>query len=180
MAYGDHIDTGNQLVNTLYQELRKLARARLRRLRPGQTLQTTELVHEAYLRLQRKPGVRWNGKRHFFGAAAQAMRNILVESARRKGALKRGGDHVRVDVPISALADVAPWSAVRVLAVHQLLEGLRRSNPVHAEVVSLRVFGGLSLPEISEVMSLSLRTVERRWQAARAWLHTEMSTQMDA
>ena len=107
----------DELLLLLYQELRKLAHSKLRKLKPGQSLQTTDLVHEAYLRLRRRPDVQWNGKRHFFGAAAMAMRDIMVESARRKGALKRGGDQVQVDVPLSLLASPVAMATTDVLGV---------------------------------------------------------------
>jgi RNA polymerase sigma factor (TIGR02999 family) len=171
--------TDDELLITLYQELRKLAHARLRKLKPGQTLQTTELVHEAYLRLQRNPDVEWNGRRHFFGAAAMAMRDIMIEAARRKSAFKRGGDQVQVDVPLSLIAEASPMSAHELLCLHHTLEQMQTNHPEHAEVVSLHCFAGLSLHEVSEVMAISLRTVERRWRAARAWLFAQWTGDAD-
>jgi RNA polymerase sigma factor (TIGR02999 family) len=171
----EHLDDGNELLQTLYEELRKLAHARLRRLEPGQTLQTTALVHEAYLRLMRNGDERWNGKRHFFGAAAMAMRDILVESVRRKAALMRGGDHVRVDVPLSLVASASPLGPDELMSLHQALEAMQAVYPEHAEVVSLHCFAGLPLAEVSEIMAIPKRTIERRWRFARAWLHAHMT-----
>jgi RNA polymerase sigma factor (TIGR02999 family) len=125
----EHACDGNELLQTLYQELRALAHARMRRLAPGQTLQTTALVHEAYLRLMRNPDARWNGKRHFFGAAAMAMRDILVESVRHKAALMRGGDHVRVDISLSLVANASPLGPEEVLSLHQALEAMQAPFP---------------------------------------------------
>lgn len=173
----EHPDDGNDLLQTLYHELRKLAHARLRRLAPGQTLQTTALVHEAYLRLMKDGDQRWGGKRHFFGAAAVAMRDILVESARRKATFKRGGDHVRVDVPLALVANASPLGPDDLMGLHRSLEAMQAVYPEHAEVVSLHCFAGLPLAEVSEVMGVSKSTIERRWRSARAWLYTHMTSE---
>lgn len=157
----------------LYNELRKLAHARIRRMRPGETLQTTDLVHEAYIRLSNNPNYQWQSPRHFFGAAALAMRQILVDQARHRGARKRGGDQVRVDL-ITMPDQPAPLSTEAMLTLHAALERMQAASPDVAEVVLLHFFAGLSLPEIAGAMGLSLRTVERRWRIARAWLSTTL------
>ncbi len=167
-------DEKHELSRTVYRELHRLARARRRRLKPGQTLQTTALVHEAYLRLQRKPNVQWSDRRHFFGAAAMAMRDILVEAVRHKGALKRGGDQQQVNVPLSSLISALSMSPEETLSLHHALERMQTSLPEHAEIVWLHCFAGLSLDEVSAVMTVPKRTVERRWRGARAWLLVQM------
>lgn len=167
----------DELLRSLYLELRKLAHARMRRLGPGQTLQTTDLVHEVYLQLRRDSGVRWNGKRHFFGAAAVAMREVLVEAARRRSALKRGGDQVQVDMPLSLVASESPLSAHELISLHRALEGMQAAYPEHAEVILLHCFAGLPLAEVSELMAIPKRTIERRWRFARAWLHAHMTAE---
>jgi RNA polymerase sigma factor (TIGR02999 family) len=163
---------GRVLLQELYAELRKLAEARLRRLRPGQTLQPTALVHEAYLRLMNTNEPAWNGRAHFFGAAAQAMRDILVDNARRKLALKRGGGQERVDDAVTIADDEGnlQLSAEDLLALHEALEKLQREHPHAAELVLLRYFGGLSMAEIADMQGEPLRTVERKWTFARTWL----------
>ena len=152
----------------LYAELRRLAAVLTDRLPHGQTLQPTALVHEAYLRLvkDRDPG--WDGRRHFFGSAARAMREILIEQARRKGAAKRGGQGRRVD-----LADDAAWvepPAADVLALDEALGQLEAEDPRLGEVVQLRFFAGLTVEETAEVVGGSASTVKRDWRFARAWL----------
>lgn len=162
-------EQAGEFLGPLYNELRKLAHARIRRLRPGDTLQTTDLVHEAYIRLSKNPDYEWQNPRHFFGAAARAMRQILVDRARYRRARKHGGDQVRVDL-ITMPDQPAPLSAEALLALHTALERMQAASPGVAEVVLLHFFAGLSLPEIADAMGLSLRTVERRWRTARAWL----------
>jgi RNA polymerase sigma factor (TIGR02999 family) len=163
---------GNQpaaeLLPELYTELRRLAAALSSRLRPGQTLQPTALVHEAYLRLvgSRDPG--WEGRRHFFGAAARAMREILIEQARRKGSLKRGGGARRVELS-EGLALIEP-PADDLLALDEAIERLQAERPHLAEVVLLRYYTGLSVEETAAVVGRSVSTVVREWRFARAWL----------
>ena len=163
---------GRVLLQELYAELRKLAEARLRRLRPGQTLQPTALVHEAYLRLMKTNEPAWNGRAHFFGAAAQAMRDILVDGARRKLAQKRGGGAERVEQIVTIADDEAgaQLSAEDLLALHEALEKLQQEHPQAAELVLLRYFGGLSMAEIAEMQDVPIRTLERKWTFARTWL----------
>lgn len=164
--------SGNQpaadLLPDVYAELRRLAAALTTRLRPGQTLQPTALVHEAYLRLvgARDPG--WEGRRHFFGAAARAMREILIEQARRKGSLKRGGGARRVELS-EGLALIEP-PADDLLALDEAIERLRAERPHLAEVVRLRYYTGLSVEETAAVVGRSVSTITREWRFARAWL----------
>jgi RNA polymerase sigma factor (TIGR02999 family) len=177
---GETARDGDALMNTLYQELRKLAHARMRKLAPGHTLQPTALVHEVYLRMQKNPDVQWNGRRHFFGAAARAMREVLIDSARRKSARKHGGDMVQVDMPFSLMADASPMaspmSPAALVDLHRALEDMQASYPEHAEVVLLHCFAGLSLDEAGQLMGLARRTLMRRWRFARAWLFEQMSS----
>jgi RNA polymerase sigma factor (TIGR02999 family) len=157
-----------ELLPELYAELRRLAAALTARLRPGQTLQPTALVHEAYLRLVggRDPG--WEGRRHFFGAAARAMREILIEQARRKGSRKHGGAARRVELS-EGLALIEP-PADDLLALDEAIERLRAERPHVAEVVQLRYYAGLSVEETAAVVGRSVSTVVREWRFARAWL----------
>src|SRR5262245_32411490 len=167
----DHGDphAAEQLLPLVYDELRRLAAARMAEERPGQTLQATALVHEAYVRLVGGDQARrWTGRGHFLAAAAEAMRRILVETARRKGALKRGGGRARAELRDADLvADEAPDE---VLAVDEALAGLAAADPQAAELVKLRYFAGLSVPEAAEALGLTTRTAERLWTYARAWL----------
>lgn len=159
---------------TVYKELRALAAARMKHLRPGQTLQPTELVHELYLRLKRRRAIVWDNRAHFFGAAARAMRDILVEHARRKGARKRGGDLVRVDITVSVADTDKTLAAADILTVHAALGRMQQEYPEHANIVLLYYFAGLSMVEIAEVQNVSPRTIQRRWRFARAWLQARI------
>lgn len=163
---------GRVLLQQLYDELHRLAEARLRKAQPGQTLQPTALVHEAYLRLMKTNEPAWNGRAHFFGAAAQAMREILVDGARRKLALKRGGDLERVEETVTLVDEdgSVQLSAEDLLALHDALERLQREYPQAAELVLLRYFAGLSMAEIAEMQDVPIRTLERKWTFARTWL----------
>ncbi|MCL4678174.1 MAG: sigma-70 family RNA polymerase sigma factor [Alphaproteobacteria bacterium] len=164
---------GERLLPLVYDELRKLAAAKLAREQPGQTLQATALVHEAYLRLvDDGPALTWDGRGHFFAAAAEAMRRILVEHARRKRSLKRGGDLVRAEFDEATIA--APCPNDELLAVHEALDRLAATDPLAAELVKLRFFSGLTLPEAAAVINVSLRTANRLWAYAKAWLHREI------
>jgi len=164
----------DELLTVLYDELRRLARARLARERGGQTLQPTALVHEAYLRLtEGRPDVQWNGRGHFFGAAAEAMRRILVDQARRKAARKHGGGQARVDADDVDLAIEPP--ADDVLALDRALERLQADDPRKAQIVSLRYFAGLDREETAAALGISVRTVDREWQYILARLHRELA-----
>ena len=169
-----------QLLPLVYEELRKLAAAKLAVEKPGQTLQATALVHEAFLRLVASPknhadkaASHWDGKGHFFAAAAESMRRILVENARRKGRTKHGSERMREelnDIPVVA-ADVHE----DLLALDTALDRLKTVNNQAVELVHLRYFAGLSLREAAELLDLSPRTAGRLWAYARAWLHQEIT-----
>jgi len=163
-----------ELLPLVYSDLRKLAAARMARLGPGQTLQATALVHEAYVRLVGSTDPGWQGRAHFFGAAARAMREILADHLQRKGSLKRGGHLRRVGDDTSAELSCDGPSA-DVLAVEEALEELEREYPRKAEVVTLTFFGGLGIAEVAEVLRLSTRTVERDWRFAKAWLNGRLA-----
>jgi RNA polymerase sigma factor (TIGR02999 family) len=172
IAEGDP-HAASQLLPLVYDELRKLAAQRLAREMPGQTLDATALVHEAYLRLVGEGEERpWDSRGHFFAAAAEAMRRILVEKARQKASFKRGGDRDRQDVVDSLLA--APEPREDLLALDAALTRLAETDKQAAELVQLRYFAGLPIPEIAEILGISPRTADRLWAYARAWLHEEI------
>jgi RNA polymerase sigma factor (TIGR02999 family) len=159
----------SQLLPLVYDELRKLAAQRLAQEGPCQTLQATALVHEAYLRLvSSQPSLQWNGRGHFFAAAAMAMRRILVENARRKSRLKRGGDLSREQFDSSTL--IAPEVPENLLALDEALVQLAVVDPRAAELVNLRYFVGLTIPQAAEVLGVSPRSADFLWAYARAWL----------
>jgi RNA polymerase sigma factor (TIGR02999 family) len=162
-----------ELLPLVYDELRQLARARLAREAPGQTLTPTALVHEAYLRVAGDSQVCWEGRRHFFFAAARAMREILVEQARRKAGPQRGGDRRRQELD-DACAVLEP-PADDVLAVHEALEELEERDPLEAQIVLLRYFTGMTMDETAEVLGVPARTLDRRWRYIRAWLMKRLS-----
>jgi RNA polymerase sigma factor (TIGR02999 family) len=158
-----------QLLPLVYDQLRQLAAQQLAREKPGQTLQATALVHEAYLRLvDVDKAHRWKSCGHFFAAAAEAMRHILVDRARRKRSRKRGGDRARVEFDEANLAAVQ--DSEEVLAVDEALAGLTATDAQAAELVKLRYFAGLSIPDAAAVLNLSPRSADRLWAYARAWL----------
>jgi len=163
-----------QLLPLVYDELRKLAGAKLVQEKPGQTLQATALVHEAYVRLVgSQESVEWNSRGHFFAAAAEAMRRILVESARRKQRLKHGGQHERVDLDSACAVTAAP--SLDLLALDDALTRLAAAEPVKAELVNLRFFAGLTMPEAARALDMSLATAERHWAFAKSWLYAELA-----
>jgi RNA polymerase sigma factor (TIGR02999 family) len=170
---GDGRRSAEELLPLVYDELRSLARARMAREAPGQTLQATALVHEAYLRLVGDADPGWNGRGHFFGAAALAMRRILVEQARRKARLKHGGGQDRLDVADVGLAIEPPGEDV--LAVDQAVRRLERQDPRKGRIVNLRYFAGLTAKETAEVLGLSLGTIEREWRFIKTWLQVELA-----
>ena len=175
-------DAASQLLPLVYSELRKLAAQRLAAERPGQTLDGTALVHEAYLRLVGGAGdsaaQHWNGRGHFFAAAAEAMRRILVEAARRKQSVKGGGDHRRVDL-VDADAAISGPPDVDLLALDEALRKLERDEPRKAALVKLRFFAGLSNDDAAAALGVSGATAENDWAYARAWLRLEMGREPD-
>jgi RNA polymerase sigma factor (TIGR02999 family) len=163
-----------RLLPLVYDELRRLAARRLAQEKPGQTLQPTALVHEAYLRLVGSGApAHWDGCGHFFAAAAEAMRRILVEQARSKQCLKRGGGRRREPADLDALLAGGP--AQDVLALHEALEQLAAHDPVKAKLVEMRFFAGLTLDQAAECLGVAPRTADRAWRYARAWLYTAMA-----
>jgi RNA polymerase sigma factor (TIGR02999 family) len=173
MKDGDPV-AAERLLPLVYDELRKLAAIKLAQEKPGQTLQATALVHEAYVRLiDDELAQRWNTRGHFFAAAAEAMRRILIDNARRKQRLKRGGDWQRVeldlvDPPSDALQD-------QLLSLDQSLVRLESHDPLAAQVVKLRYFAGLTMVQVAEALNIPLRTAERNWTYAKTWLHHDLA-----
>jgi RNA polymerase sigma factor (TIGR02999 family) len=162
-----------KLLPLVYDDLRNLAAARLAQEKPGQTLQATALVHEAYLRLVGKEDVpQWNSRGHFFAAAAEAMRRILIEIARKKGREKRGGVWEQVKLEdLDVLNAVTPD---QLLSIDEAIEGLTADNPVAAKVLKLKYFAGLTLEQTGEALGISIATAYRHWAYARAWLRCEL------
>jgi RNA polymerase sigma factor (TIGR02999 family) len=179
MALGD-TQAAEQLLPLVYEELRRLAARNLAREKPGQTLTATALVHEAYLRLVASPGresgepePRWDSRGHFYVAAAEAMRRILVENARRKKSLKRGGGLVRQELVEAELA--APEPRTDLLALDEALERLAARDRVKADLVKLRYFAGLTGAQAAQALGVSRATADRYWAYAKAWLHREIT-----
>ncbi len=162
------------LLPLVYEELRRLAAARLAHEKPGQTLQATALVHEAYLRLLGSKGTKqsWNSRGHFFGAAAEAMRRILVENARRRACEKHGGGRDRQEFDPSQIA--ADEESTDLLALDEALERLVHDDPQSAELVKLRYFAGLTIPQAAEILGISPRQADFMWAFARAWLRRQL------
>jgi RNA polymerase sigma factor (TIGR02999 family) len=158
----------DRLMAAVYEQLHQLARARMAQLPPGQTLQATALVNEAYLRLTDKADVTWESRKHFFFAAARAMRDILVEQARRKAGPVRGGGRRRQELD-EACAVIEP-PAENVLAIHEALEEMEKEDPLKAQIVLLRYFSGLTTDETADVLGLAASTLDRKWRYIRAWL----------
>lgn len=171
VSQGDR-QAAERLLSAVYDELRHLAASKLAREKPGQTLQPTALVHETYLRLLGDRPVRWDNRGHFFAAAAEAMRRILVEAARRKGRLRHGGGRQRCTLD-EGDAIVAPDS-VDLVALDEALEKLANDDPTKAQLVKLRYFGGLTVEQAGEVLGISRATADRYWRFARAWLYNEI------
>ena len=173
------IDAGDptgaaDLLPLVYDELRKLAAARLAGEKPGQTLEPTALVHEAYLRLVgQHRGLQWDGRGHFFASAAEAMRRILIENARRKQGPRRGGDRRRIDADLDRIA--VNTHDIDLLALDEALEQLAAESPVRAELVKMRFFAGLTTSEAAEVLGISVATAERYWAYARVRLYAALS-----
>jgi RNA polymerase sigma factor (TIGR02999 family) len=164
----------DELLPLVYDELRRLAAQKLAQEKPGQTLEPTGLVHEAYLRLvDTADAAHWDNRRHFFAAAAEAMRRILIENARRKGSRKHGAGLVRHDVDAVELA--APQDDDSLLALDEALSRLAEIDATKAELVKLRHFGGLTLKQAAKVLGISSTTADRYWAYARAWLHQDIT-----
>jgi RNA polymerase sigma factor (TIGR02999 family) len=163
----------DELLPVVYEELRLLAAQKLSRELPGQTLQATALVHEAYLRLLGDQEQTWQNRGHFFAAAAEAMRRILIENARRKRRLKHGGDHQKVDLEEAEVTIAGPSDDI--LALDEALEKLAKADKVKAELVKLRFFAGLTNEQAAQVLGISHNTADRYWAYARSWLHLEIT-----
>ncbi len=163
-----------ELLPLVYDELRKLASQKIAQESPGQTLQATALVHEAYLRLVDVKKVQhWDSRGHFFAAAAEAMRRILVENARRKSRIKHGGGLERVEFELANLP--TRMASEELIALDEALEKLRQQDPVKAQLVTLRYFGGMTIEQAAEVLKISRVTAHRYWTYARAWLHQQIT-----
>jgi RNA polymerase sigma factor (TIGR02999 family) len=173
MAQGDAA-AGPELLTLVYGELRRMAAAKMARESPGQTLQATALVHEAWLRLGGDDQRLWPNRRYFFAAAAEAMRRILVDAARRKHAIRHGGGQERVNLDAPGADIAAPADDAELLAVHEALDRLAEHDARKAEVVKLRYFTGLTLEEIAQALDISEPTAKRDWAYARAWLFKEI------
>jgi RNA polymerase sigma factor (TIGR02999 family) len=171
VEHGD-LQAADKLLPLVYSELRKLAAQKMARETSGHTLQPTALVHEAWLRLGGDANQKWSGRAHFFAAAAEAMRRILIDKARRRNAQRHGGNHERVDFEGVDIA--SPGDDDQVLAVHEALEKLAAEDPRKAELVKLRYFAGMTIEEAAEVLGVSEPTAKRDWSYARAWLYQEI------
>ncbi len=171
-----HPNSSNELFPLVYSELRKLAEAKLKRELPGQTLQPTALVHEVFLRLVAPNDQHdWDNIGHFFSAAANAMRRILIETARKKNSLKRGGDCKRLEIEVDEMA--IEFDDEELIRLDEALEKLAREDPIKAKVVELRFFGGMSVEQSCEILKISRATQHRYWTFARAWLFLQLTDQ---
>jgi len=171
VSRGDR-EAAADLLPLIYDALRELARTKLAKLPPGQTLQSTALVHEAYLKIVGRVDPGWDHRGHFFAAAAQAMREILVDQARRKAAFKHGGGAKRIDLGADEAAIEPPSDDV--LAVHEALQRLENEYPRKSQVINLRYFSGFTNEETAAILSVSVGTIEREWRYIRAWLKKEL------
>ena len=165
----------DKLLPLVYEELRLLAAQKMAQERPGQTLQPTALVHEAYIRLIGAENQHWDGRGHFFTAAAEAMRRILIDNARRKKSLKRGGSHRRVDLDEAVLTNDEVNSADELIALDEALENLSKKDKVKADLVKLRYFAGLTGRQAAQALGISTSTADEYWAYAKAWLHFEIT-----
>lgn len=164
----------DELLPLVYQELRYLAAQKMAHEPPGQTLQATALVHEAYIRLVGAENQDWDSRGHFFAAAAEAMRRILIDNARRKKSLKYGGDRRRIDLDEAVPADDVDIPLIELLALDEALERLSKKDKVKADLVKLRYFAGLTIGQTAEILGISATTAKRYWAYARAWLLREV------
>lgn len=166
----------DELLPLVYEELRRLAAARMAHEAAGQTLQPTALVHEAWLRLVSDQERSWHNRAHFFAAAAEAMRRILIENARRKSRIKRGGGLARIDIDTVELAEITPDE--KMLLIDDAIQELQAENPERAKVVVMKFFGGLTNQEVAASMGVTERTVERHWAYAKAWIFQNIRSQL--
>ncbi len=171
LKQGNH-EAGEKLIPLVYEELKRLARSYMRRERPDHTLQTTALVHEAYLKLVRQHAVNWQGRSHFFGIAAQLMRRILIDHARGHLRGKRGG--LKEVLPLDEALVFSPEHSKELVKLDEALERLSKLDARQSHIVELRFFGGLSVEETSEFLGISPKTVKRDWAVAKVWLHGEL------
>ncbi|SRR6266480_2751141 len=171
LTRGNH-DAAEKLVPLVYQELKRLARFYMRRERPDHTLQTTALVHEAYLRLVGQQAAKWQSRAHFFGIAAMLMRRILIDHARGRLREKRGG--VKEVLPLDGALVFSPERSAELVRLDEALERLATIDPRQSRIVELRFFGGLSVQQTSAILGVSPKTVKRDWAVAKAWLHGEL------
>ena len=165
----------NQLMPLVYDELHRLAGRHLRHERPGHTLQTTALVHEAYLKMVDQKNMTWQNRVQFFAASAQVMRHILVDHARSRRALKRGGENLRLSLDEAKVS--SEEKNADLLSLNEALNSLAAIDPQQSRVVELRIFGGLTVEETAEALGISTRTVKREWSMAKAWLHRQIKNQ---
>ena len=163
------VRAADELLPLVYQELRQLAAQRMKKEKPGQTLQATALVHEAYIRLVGSEGQNWNSRAHFFGAAAEAMRRILIDNARRKKRLKHGGGRQKVDLDQAELPIDVPSDDL--IALDEALEKLANTDKASADLIKLRFFAGLTMEQAANILGIGRRTADRNWAYARAWLY---------
>jgi len=175
-GHGDQ-EALNKLMPLVYDELRRLASRYLRNERAGHTLQTTALVHEAYLKLVDQTNTSWQNRVQFFAAAAQVMRHVLVDYARSRRAFKRGGDYCRLSLDEAVIS--SKETDADLLTLNEALNSLAAIDPQQSRVVELRVFGGLTVEETAEALGVSPRTVKREWSMAKAWLHKQMRDNAD-
>ena len=167
------VKAANQLLPLVYEELRRLAAQKMSRESPGQTLQATALVHEAYIRLVGSETQNWKGRTHFFTAAAEAMRRILIDNARRKNSLKHGGGNQKADIDNAELAIEEP--SEDIIALDEALAKLAVEDPVKANLVKLRYFAGLTIEQAADILGISRATADRYWSYSRVWLFHETS-----
>ena len=168
----------DELLPLVYEELRLIAAQKMAQEKPGQTLQATALIHEAYIRLVEGENQSWNSRGHFFKAAAEAMRRILIENARKKTSMKRGGNQQKVELSEEKLAIASPSDDI--LAVNEALNKLSTEEPFIAELVKLRYFGGLTIDQVAEIQGISRRTAIDHWIYARSWLAREVKMGNDS
>ncbi|KPK33847.1 MAG: RNA polymerase subunit sigma [Phycisphaerae bacterium SG8_4] len=176
---GGDPQAADELLPLVYEQLRVLAAQKMAEEKPGQTLQATALVHEAYLRLVEGAEQNWNSRGHFFKAAAEAMRRILVESARRKGRIKRGGSLQRVEMDECASLVSDEHAACELVALDEALDRFAQKDKLKADLVKLRYFAGLTIPQAAQILNISHATAERHWIYARCWLRAEIDRQRD-